>query len=490
MQEREFQNMFTFCQGFEAATLKVPSSGSSDTDESSLSQSQLSAKKQIIGFAKFKSRADALEARDLLSGRKVDADKSLVLKAEMAKKNLHTKRGGGATMESPVLGMVSSGPVSSGAAPMGRSSSSIISPFGTYAGPPSMMESPVIVPSTGSTSGSSTSGSLGGSGYPRRRSTLETALGESALMPTTAVSGLSREFIAEMTAAATPLDLGIYDGKTSTGNNAAAGAALMEHPPSSTRGAPAGIFDSSSSTTASLSRGSSATLLDNSAGGLETITSSFASSAGPLGDKVGSYSSFSSNSTFGGDRGFNTALFSSESLLSSRFATIGLDNKGGSANNNNNSNTGGPVPPPPPPVSVSSAVPAQQQPIPTNNLDFFPPLGSSKPGLLSTSNGSGSYHSSMDHSTVVPVSQTQQNGLTHIDLSDPTLSLARLGISGGDQNPPCNTLYVGNLPMDASEDELRHMFSQCAGYKRLCFKNKANGPMCFVEVWVVVPFSP
>jgi RNA recognition motif-containing protein len=67
-------------------------------------------------------------------------------------------------------------------------------------------------------------------------------------------------------------------------------------------------------------------------------------------------------------------------------------------------------------------------------------------------------------------------------MSDPIASLARLGISGGDQNPPCNTLYVGNLPMDASEEELRSMFSACAGYKRLCFKNKSNGPMCFVEV--------
>ncbi|MBW0516335.1 hypothetical protein O181_056050 [Austropuccinia psidii MF-1] len=53
----------------------------------------LSNRKQIIGFAKFKTRVDALHARDVLSGRKVDAEKGHVLKAEMAKKNLHTKRG-------------------------------------------------------------------------------------------------------------------------------------------------------------------------------------------------------------------------------------------------------------------------------------------------------------------------------------------------------------------------------------------------------------
>ncbi|KAK0877877.1 cell cycle RNA binding protein whi3 [Friedmanniomyces endolithicus] len=50
-----------------------------------------------------------------------------------------------------------------------------------------------------------------------------------------------------------------------------------------------------------------------------------------------------------------------------------------------------------------------------------------------------------------------------------------------DQNPPCNTLYVGNLPIDTSEDELKAIFSRQRGYKRLCFRTKQNGPMCFVE---------
>ncbi|KAK0628182.1 hypothetical protein B0T17DRAFT_143746 [Bombardia bombarda] len=50
-----------------------------------------------------------------------------------------------------------------------------------------------------------------------------------------------------------------------------------------------------------------------------------------------------------------------------------------------------------------------------------------------------------------------------------------------DQNPPCNTLYVGNLPIDTSEEELKAMFSKQRGYRRLCFRTKQNGPMCFVE---------
>ncbi|KAJ9068465.1 hypothetical protein DSO57_1028387 [Entomophthora muscae] len=58
----------------------------------------------------------------------------------------------------------------------------------------------------------------------------------------------------------------------------------------------------------------------------------------------------------------------------------------------------------------------------------------------------------------------------------------------GDHNPPCNTLYVGNLPPKTNEEELRQLFSLCAGYKRLCVRYKAGvnsnskaGPMCFVE---------
>jgi hypothetical protein len=54
-------------------------------------------------------------------------------------------------------------------------------------------------------------------------------------------------------------------------------------------------------------------------------------------------------------------------------------------------------------------------------------------------------------------------------------------VNPADQNPPCNTLYVGNLPADTSEDELKALFSKQRGYRRLCFRNKSNGPMCFVE---------
>lgn len=91
----------------------LPGSASSSTDDhstsipagtaqpaaiggpSSQSQAQQPPRKQIIGFAKFATRADALYARDVLQSKRIDIEKSAVLKAEMAKKNLHTKRGVG-----------------------------------------------------------------------------------------------------------------------------------------------------------------------------------------------------------------------------------------------------------------------------------------------------------------------------------------------------------------------------------------------------------
>ncbi|KAG1837139.1 hypothetical protein C8R48DRAFT_678861 [Suillus tomentosus] len=103
MQEREFQNMFTFSSGFEAAILKIPNkdytaygspSGTTSTAPSGLPlRGGQPPRKEIIGFAKFRTRQEALEARDLLQGRCIDIEKGAILKAKMAKKNLHTKRG-------------------------------------------------------------------------------------------------------------------------------------------------------------------------------------------------------------------------------------------------------------------------------------------------------------------------------------------------------------------------------------------------------------
>ncbi|BFZ53475.1 cell cycle RNA binding protein whi3 [Savitreella phatthalungensis] len=58
---------------------------------------------------------------------------------------------------------------------------------------------------------------------------------------------------------------------------------------------------------------------------------------------------------------------------------------------------------------------------------------------------------------------------------------APVNTNPADQNPPCNTLYVGNLPLATTEEELKALFSRQPGYRRLCYRTKSNGPMCFVE---------
>lgn len=82
-------------------------------------------RKQIIGFAKFRSREEALAARDVLQGRRVDIEKGAVLKAEMAKKNLHTKRGVGPI---PNVGGGGSGTQQS----QGQQQTNALDPFDNY----------------------------------------------------------------------------------------------------------------------------------------------------------------------------------------------------------------------------------------------------------------------------------------------------------------------------------------------------------------------
>jgi hypothetical protein len=83
-------------------------------------------------------------------------------------------------------------------------------------------------------------------------------------------------------------------------------------------------------------------------------------------------------------------------------------------------------------------------------------------------------HGSFSPSTAGPGGPFSPSAQTYIRHNYPPVNPA-------DQNPPCNTLYVGNLPVDTSEDELKAMFSKQRGYRRLCFRTKQNGPMCFVE---------
>ncbi|KAJ6107885.1 hypothetical protein N7523_009208 [Penicillium sp. IBT 18751x] len=105
----------------------------------------------------------------------------------------------------------------------------------------------------------------------------------------------------------------------------------------------------------------------------------------------------------------------------------------------------------------------------------------SSPPLPNYASGgpSGQRMSASGPQSAYPGNVNQGHGFPYASQHTPRHSLP--AANPNDLNPPCNTLYVGNLPPDTSEEELKALFSKQRGYKRLCFRNKQNGPMCFVE---------
>ncbi|CCH41854.1 RNA-binding protein [Wickerhamomyces ciferrii] len=140
-----------------------------------------------------------------------------------------------------------------------------------------------------------------------------------------------------------------------------------------------------------------------------------------------------------------------------------------------------PIPPSSAPVGVLQNPQLQQ----TQSASQIPQSQSQNPSQPSTAS-----------SISQPPTLTNSQQSSQVDLS----LLARVPppANPADQNPPCNTLYVGNLPPDATEAELRQLFSPQRGFRRLSFRTKtqplngngqlnsagsshSHGPMCFVE---------
>lgn len=128
----------------------------------------------------------------------------------------------------------------------------------------------------------------------------------------------------------------------------------------------------------------------------------------------------------------------------------------------------------------------------------IPSSSSNRNGPLSSGSAPGNLPSTLTATTSQPASATTPPSSARLPTKDvPDLSLlARVPppANPADQNPPCNTLYVGNLPPDATEAELRSLFAPQKGFRRLSFRTKNqsssassgssshnHGPMCFVE---------
>ncbi|KAI8388348.1 uncharacterized protein BYT42DRAFT_559794 [Radiomyces spectabilis] len=319
MQEREFQNIFMFSPGFEAASLKWHQKDDDDGTSGSAG-----GKKQMIGFARFRTRLEALEAVEVLSGKKIDVDKNAVLKAEMAKKNLHIKRGSVAP-----------------------------NTLGSNAVPSSSSAAAALGPASGSTVAEST-------------------------LP---VSMLSRKMSQSMH----------YD--------------LFSPLPSD--------------------------LLSPA----DYKNDAFLTSA---------------------PSAFNDSLF-------------GLRSQSFDAQNVLNMVS---------PRAVSFFPPPRSSISGQEDHDPYSYLSKSSPAPNDP--GFGSISSLFDDADLLS-SRMGSMSMYPVDYRGSFRTP-----NPADQNPPCNTLYVGNLPPNTSEDELRQIFSKCRGYKRFCFRSKPQGPMCFVEFEDVV----
>ncbi|KAG0709899.1 hypothetical protein DFH29DRAFT_20403 [Suillus ampliporus] len=623
MQEREFQNMFTFSSGFEAATLKIPNkeytaygsvggttsttpsglplrggayagylgAGSNDPynvvtvnqggvvidngrdgpttswpplamplDEPSHFQvgqglSGQPPRKQIIGFAKFRTRQEALEARDLLQGRRVDIEKGAILKAEMAKKNLHTKRGVG--MGATASGSGGSVSLGSGMGNLGGLSGS--GGMGSLSGLANNadiianlaslnLNSNLNLNNLAALTGNSSellsarerelnAVGLGGSGWREGR------LGDS--------SEDERESnVRDRRREALGLGLGLMRGareraQADEEDRVRRSKDLKQFQTDAPRILPGNTaFDAFHSVSPpSLSRHSQSGLLSPASGSMSI-----------------------SGLTEGGSNGPSPLMGNGYGNIIAQTGRDATSNIVPDHNSHRESRSIGPWDVPSPREREGSGIPqtlsslyaarkssmmpvrpaSPQQESPPSNAAFSPPddddmmLPPHRSGALrslyplssqveeslhlqpqsmgsATSSSAGGFEG--DRPVLLAVSTSAQPSSGSAGIGSPQLpspasqsgsASSSVGVNGGgsatsagnvvgagprnvvvDQNPPINTLYVGNLPTGSVgsgypagflEDSLRDLFSRRPGYRKLCFRQKSNGPMCFVEV--------
>ncbi|GAA5950657.1 hypothetical protein JCM21900_002543 [Sporobolomyces salmonicolor] len=519
MLEREFQNMFLFADGFEAATLKVPLAtvavrewekelggmGGSDAGgagslmhpsttvayedsfgntplESAANGSNVSlplpglpphlnpalaskdlfgptreatgspasvtgapgsttssanTRKQIIGFARFRTRQQAVEAAEMLNGKKVDSEKGSVLKAEMAKKNLHTKRSAAVALgaaspfaaEQPVPFLASGLPSTSMAA--------LVAP--SAPAPPAPASAPQGLPAASSP----TTMSMPGSGPSIPLSALDSdtlhKLANSGNVNPAVLAEIARQTAAAAAAASShPVPVQEREKEKDDRLGMSAYDAFHSVPPQGPVSRREYFDDPSSA------------LLDH----IHPHSPSSKASASPPRP-----AGMNLAGAFGGPKSMLQQL--DEGVDDLHRALPSLE---------------GPYPRPP----------TSDLPFPTHPHPLSPPLESIHQPLRERQ---PSYQPTAGASPYSTFQQplAQMGGYPSVGLA----GIPRTQ-NPADMNAPKNTLYVGGLPavlpsltgpFSAShlEDSLRNAFSRCPGFKRLQFRSKSNGPIVFVE---------
>jgi hypothetical protein len=403
---------------------------------------------------------DALQARDILNGKRVDVERGSIIKVEMAKKNLYAKRGFPVDFAAAVISPVPNGGLVSAFTPL--------VPVGPLMVP--MIPPSVVNPVSSQNTMSNPSLPVGlGNTVPVRKIIHNnvsakdlTSLNDSYYLG----SPVPRELL----------------GGPSSGTPFASSFEFYSSPPPehesttatlSRRGSPSSdsgnisdgnamsnsivsLSNSNMDLMETISRPGSTSLLN---GGGGNGTDSPIPTTETLTPSLPALKAISSRQNSTSERGFSSALFSSESLLASRL--------------------------PPSPLTINTSVSSMSSsPIPSNNLGGNSMMngimnGNSNSGIGGGNGNGGNGNNGANHNN-------NNNGgiISPLSASAP-MSPTTFTNPGyrciADYNPPCNTLYVGNLPTNTNEHELREMFVRCPGFKRLCFRSRPSGVMCFVE---------
>ncbi|KAJ3022649.1 UNVERIFIED_CONTAM: cell cycle RNA binding protein whi3 [Siphonaria sp. JEL0065] len=547
IQDREFQNMFIFAPGFEAATLKFPANF--DVDDGIPAY-----KKQIIGFAKFRSRKEANYARDYLTGRKVDLERGSVLKAEIAKKNLHIKQ------RSNTMSSVSGGnndftvvntPVTPTPFTHGSSNASLLSRDLPMPSPGVATMAPFrqqVFQRSGNNGGNGLDNSFseyGSINSPlpwdilnddeqvnsnnssnQLSSSLHNSHHHQAIMNSklasswgspaggslhTRTSSSSEHLLDQQFFNGTNSSKSLQNSNdTSPTSDLDAEVEILSQPATLDVGSMSS-FRSVFETSMSLSHNNNSQGINNNINtpsatddrsSIRDGTTSLSSSPFPQPRFASRMNSISNTS------GFSSALFNSDSLFGREGGNGGNNGlpPGLKINTKGSPNAGsGPMTAP---IGQSSSLlsslsssvggggglhsavlPNQRRvddgervsnplSISTSTSGKFPPLSISIPSGsgLAPSNREGSNNNNNNNNNNNSMTPTGYGG------SVTPAGIASAGFRcPADQNPPCNTLYVGNLATNTNETELRDLFQRCPGYKRMSFRSRPNGPMVFIE---------
>lgn len=434
--------------------------------------------KQIIGFAKFRTRAEALEARDALNGRKVDAEKGCVLKTEMAKKNLHTKQrpilsapgfpeGSAGPMHPPpgIGGLGSGAGPSSGATNLPPQLPQFPpgGPFDPRAGPQINGPGGQAGPFTAFSKGAGSVEPFNGHGHFQSNGP-SSATGD-LLSPQEVFGG--PDFFSQHGPAPLRSTAGVSAGLEQQGRPAASSQQVQSHQ------------QQLQSSTSVDKWGGSMGPLDYY--GPETSTGPLAAPSRGLQSGPGSNLNTQSGQRHDwpavgspppglyGPAAVQRPSFQRQGSRGASVGGVGTDQASGSGFGSAPSSANKPEDGARVDTARSSSTPSSADP------DTADPLQGSvtaRFGSLKMASPSNE-----DEGVKAPTQAPSP------DLPSPT---GRNVL--GDNHPPVNTLFVGNLPSTASsavlsqiEDQLRATFSSCRGFRQFSFRLKSNGPMCFVE---------